>query len=102
MFLRHDAGGEEKEKYFFCSSEIRYPKSVRSSRTSGAGFWKATGKEKQVFSSRGRQIVGSKRTFVFYLGKSSSSEKTDWIMHEYRLAAEEDQIRVRILSVIFV
>lgn len=79
------------ERYFFSTSEVKYPNSKRSNRATASGYWKATGVDKKVVSSRGNQVVGMKKTMVFYTGKSPRGSKTDWIMHEYRLAPQQSQ-----------
>ncbi|XP_062202385.1 NAC domain-containing protein 83-like [Phragmites australis] len=85
-------GWSEQERYFFTCKEAKYVKGRRANRATGAGYWKATGKEKPVAvavpAPRGSQavLVGMKRSLVFYRGKPPSGIKTDWVMHEYRLA----------------
>ncbi|KAJ1253781.1 hypothetical protein BS78_K102400 [Paspalum vaginatum] len=94
-------GWSEQERYFFTCKEAKYVKGRRANRATGAGYWKATGKEKPVavavpvpVPSRGRGgtgqgqavLVGMKRSLVFYRGKPPTGSKTDWVMHEYRLA----------------
>ncbi|KAL6623208.1 hypothetical protein ACP70R_033087 [Stipagrostis hirtigluma subsp. patula] len=85
-------GWSEQERYFFTCKEAKYVKGRRANRATGAGYWKATGKEKPVAvavpAARGSQavLVGMKRSLVFYRGKPPSGSKTDWVMHEYRLA----------------
>ncbi|CAA2995178.1 NAC domain-containing protein 83-like [Olea europaea var. sylvestris] len=79
-------GDSEQEKYFFSTRELKYPNGNRSNRATGSGYWKATGIDKQIVSSRSHQVVGLKKTLVFYTGKPPSGCRTDWIMHEYRLA----------------
>ncbi|KAM0855269.1 hypothetical protein ACQ4PT_049885 [Festuca glaucescens] len=87
-------GWAEEERYFFTCKEAKYVKGRRANRATGAGYWKATGKEKQVAVSvpapkggeRQFVVVGMKRSLVFYRGKAPSGRKTDWVMHEYRLA----------------
>jgi len=87
-------GFSEQERYFFTCKEAKYVKGRRANRATGAGYWKATGKEKPVAvavpATRGGQgqavLVGMKRSLVFYRGKPPTGSKTDWVMHEYRLA----------------
>ncbi|KAL3733711.1 hypothetical protein ACJRO7_023128 [Eucalyptus globulus] len=75
----------EKEWYFFSPRDRKYPNGSRPNRVAGTGYWKATGTDK-VISTEGRQ-VGIKKALVFYIGKAPKGNKTNWIMHEYRLLA---------------
>ncbi|CAN8284623.1 unnamed protein product [Cochlearia groenlandica] len=73
----------EKEWYFFCMRGRKYKNSVRPNRVTGSGFWKATGIDKPVYSSL--ECVGLKKSLVYYIGSAGKGNKTDWMMHEFRL-----------------
>ncbi|XP_015693359.2 NAC domain-containing protein 68 [Oryza brachyantha] len=75
-----------KEWYFFTPRDRKYPNGSRPNRAAGRGYWKATGADKPVAPKGSARTVGIKKALVFYSGKAPRGVKTDWIMHEYRLA----------------
>ncbi|KAK7410931.1 hypothetical protein VNO78_02167 [Psophocarpus tetragonolobus] len=73
----------EKEWYFFSPRDRKYPNGSRPNRAAGSGYWKATGADKPIGKPK---ALGIKKALVFYAGKAPKGVKTNWIMHEYRLA----------------
>ncbi|CAL4953942.1 unnamed protein product [Urochloa decumbens] len=75
-----------KEWYFFTPRDRKYPNGSRPNRAAGRGYWKATGADKPITPKGCGRAAGIKKALVFYSGKAPRGVKTDWIMHEYRLA----------------
>ncbi|KAG7975080.1 hypothetical protein I3843_06G078700 [Carya illinoinensis] len=82
----------EKEWYFFCPRDRKYRNSARPNRVTGAGFWKATGTDRPIYSSQGSKCIGLKKSLVFYRGRAAKGVKTDWMMHEFRLPSLTDSL----------
>ncbi|CAD5166309.1 unnamed protein product [Musa acuminata subsp. malaccensis] len=78
--------GRKSECYFFSMKDRKNLTGLRTNRDTDSGYWKATGKDKEIF--RRGVSVGMKKTLVFYKGRAPRGEKTNWVMHEYRLQSE--------------
>ncbi|XP_023006592.1 NAC domain-containing protein 43 [Cucurbita maxima] len=73
----------QNDWYFFSHKDKKYPTGTRTNRATAAGFWKATGRDKVIYTNCHR--IGMRKTLVFYKGRAPHGQKSDWIMHEYRL-----------------
>ncbi|XP_074559627.1 NAC domain-containing protein 2-like [Curcuma longa] len=95
----------DREWYFFSPRDRKYPNGFRPNRSAASGYWKATGTDKPIFPGRDKlrgcigggggggdgesESIGVKKALVFYRGRPPRGVKTEWIMHEYRLAEAE-------------
>ncbi|TKY52747.1 CUP-SHAPED COTYLEDON 3 [Spatholobus suberectus] len=73
------------EWYFFSFRDRKYATGFRTNRATTSGYWKATGKDRTVFDPATREVVGMRKTLVFYRNRAPNGIKTGWIMHEFRL-----------------
>ncbi|KAJ0770289.1 putative transcription factor NAM family [Helianthus annuus] len=74
------------EYFFFCPKAKKYSSGGRSNRATESGFWKATGKDRTVkYNDR---TVATIKTLVFHIGHKGKGERTDWVMHEYKMEDE--------------
>ncbi|KAL5230668.1 hypothetical protein ABZP36_029444 [Zizania latifolia] len=83
----------EREWYFFSLRDRKYPTGLRTNRATGAGYWKATGKDREVLNTATGALLGMKKTLVFYKGRAPRGEKTKWVLHEYRLDGDFAAVR---------
>ncbi|CAN1132048.1 NAC domain-containing protein 100 [Linum perenne] len=82
------AGDEQcyKEAYFFYRRRSYFTSKDRCKRTTGDGYWKPTGKLREIRNGANGEVIGSKRCLVFHYGRSVG-QSTGYTMHEYSTSA---------------
>ncbi|XP_002454729.1 protein CUP-SHAPED COTYLEDON 1 [Sorghum bicolor] len=91
------------EWYFFSFRDRKYATGSRTNRATKTGYWKATGKDREVRSPATRGVVGMRKTLVFYQGRAPNGVKSCWVMHEFRLDSphtppKEDWVLCRVFQ----
>ncbi|CAL5363430.1 unnamed protein product [Camellia sinensis] len=75
------------EWYFFSMLDKKYGNGSRTNRATERGYWKTTGKDRPVLHNS--RTVGMKKTLVYHSGRAPRGERSNWVMHEYRLVDEQ-------------
>ncbi|KAM1816529.1 hypothetical protein ACFX12_000929 [Malus domestica] len=59
--------------------------STHCNRATDQGFYKITGKEREIRAEESKAVIGKKKILTFYEGRVPKAKKTDWVVHEYYL-----------------
>ncbi|KAK7275466.1 hypothetical protein RIF29_16583 [Crotalaria pallida] len=78
---------KDPQWYFFNKLRVKYRKSNKCSRATQAGYWKITCKDCSIKRSGTNNIIGIRKTLVFYIGRSA----TNWLIHEFHSLTFPDE-----------
>ena len=85
-----------QEWFFFSPVDFKYSNSKRVNRTTECGFWKPTGKDREIRSLDTDTLIATKKTLVYYEGTVSRGVKSNWVIHEYHAVTfPENQVGMR-------
>ncbi|KAF2309791.1 hypothetical protein GH714_005130 [Hevea brasiliensis] len=77
-----------RKRHWYCYTKVRVLNESRGgkSRRAKGGYWRRSGRVRDVVDPSGKVVVGTRTRFVFYLGNSvKNAIRTDWVLHEYAL-----------------
>jgi hypothetical protein len=81
----YGCGGRKRHWYCY-TVRVAKERKGRTRRTTTNGYWRRRGTVRDVLGSGGKVVVGTRTSFVFYLGNSpKTAVRTDWVMYEYAL-----------------
>ncbi|PQQ05695.1 uncharacterized protein Pyn_16334 [Prunus yedoensis var. nudiflora] len=71
--------------FFFSQPDYKYNNSKRCNRSTDEGFYKSTGKVREIKAEQSQAVIGNKRILSYYEGRVPKAKKTKHVMHEYSL-----------------
>ncbi|WVZ16322.1 hypothetical protein V8G54_009304 [Vigna mungo] len=97
LFGESDEQVDFREWFFFSPVGFKYSNSKRINRTTKCGFWKPIGKDREIRSSHSNTLIATKKTLVYYKGRVSRGEKSNWVIHEYHAVTFHESQRTFVL-----
>nr|XP_017441890.1 NAC domain-containing protein 96 [Vigna angularis]KOM56972.1 hypothetical protein LR48_Vigan11g000400 [Vigna angularis] len=85
------------EWFFFSPVDFKYSNSKRINRTTKCGFWKPTGKDREIRSSNSNTLIAKIKTLVYYKGRVPRGEKSNFVIHEYHAVTFHESQRTFVL-----
>ncbi|XP_027906014.1 NAC domain-containing protein 96-like [Vigna unguiculata] len=83
--------------FFFSPVDFKYSNSKRVNRKTEKGFWKATGKDRDISSWNTNTLIATKKNLVYYTGIVSCGVKSYWVIHEYHAVTFHESERCFVL-----
>ncbi|XP_028787053.1 protein NTM1-like 9 [Neltuma alba] len=71
----------DSEWFFISPRDYKYSNRTLCNRTTSRGYWKPTGQERKIKDRVTNNVIGTKRTLVFYRGRAPGI-KDNWVIRE--------------------
>lgn len=91
--------GDTEQWFFFAPRKENEVRRGRPNRTTVTGYWKATGSPSYVYAAD-REVIGVRKSMVFYKGKAGSGKKTKWKMNEYIAITQDSHTSIRKVQIL--
>ncbi|PON94216.1 NAC domain containing protein [Trema orientale] len=97
-------GGKKRHWFCYTAAAAAAGRDVnrksREKRRARNGYWRKKGRTTGVMGPGGNDVLGTKTSFVYYLGRSTKTAvRTDWVLYEY--AAVDDHQASFVLCRVF-
>lgn len=87
--LREHEPRDLQTEFFFSEPNYMSPNGDSCYRTTNEGFYKSTGKPREIEDELSKAVIGEKRYMPFYEGRAPNHKLTKYVLHQFSLTKTE-------------